>query len=303
MNIHPLRKKIQEFKYFNGQSAIFASRANAKNFKFLWDSKVKVYSQFGEDGIIDYLSESLNLSKPRMLEIGAGDFNECNSRWLAEFRSSPIYAVDIKNDLVKSIQKSGLLWKTHLFSSNEWVTPENISEIVQNAIDVLGGVDIFSLDLDGNDYWILEAAEISMAKIVIVEYNPLFGPNHKVTVPREDTFDRSNKHHSWLYYGASLKAFIDLLEIRGFSFMGTNRVGNNAFFVQSNLSGRFSLLPRSDLSIFTDWPIRDSRSKSGQLNYLSENRRIVEMGEMPVLDLTANSIISVKDLFSQNKEI
>jgi hypothetical protein len=288
--------KSKELKFMLGQSAISSSRASANSFHRLWDSEVKIYSQFGEDGIIDYICQKLSLSKPRILEIGAGNFSECNSRWLVESRNSGAYLVDGRRDLPAGVMESQLLWQSHLFFDQAWVTPENIQVIFDKASKAIEGIDIFSLDLDGNDYWILKELNLKSTSIVVVEYNPLFGPKLSVTIPRNDTFLRSQGHTSWLYYGASLKAFIDLLEIKGFSFLGTNRVGNNAFFIQKRFSECFNLLPHGDLSIFTDWPIRDSRSKTGELDYLSGNDRIVAMREMPLLDLYTSNMIKVADV-------
>lgn len=104
------------------QATIIASRSNSSNFQDLWDSEVSVYSQWGEDGILDYCCEQLNIVKPKILEIGAGKFQECNSRFLAENRNASVFAVDGRGDLEASINLSSLKWKTHLFAMQAWVT-------------------------------------------------------------------------------------------------------------------------------------------------------------------------------------
>ena len=286
----------RNFRYMTGQSAMISSRQGSSNFLNLWDAEVKVYSQFGEDGIIDYLCQRLDISKPKMLEIGAGNFTECNSRWLCEFRNASVYCVDGREDLGIGIKNSQLLWKTHLFFSKVWITPENIQEVIDVAQRDLGGLDIFSLDLDGNDYWILKNADLKNVKMVIVEYNPLFGDTKEVTVPRDDSFARSTAHHSWLYFGASLKAFTALLATKDFLFLGTNRVGNNAFFVSKEDRLKVPLVIGLDYSIYTDWPIRDSRAVSGDLSYLSGRKRIEIMQDMPLFDLVSGGNILVGDL-------
>jgi hypothetical protein len=89
-----LKPEINNLKFLLGQSAILSSRAASNNFKDLWDAEVKVYSQWGEDGILDYICEAIGISKPNVIEIGAGNFIECNSRFLAESRNANIIAVD-----------------------------------------------------------------------------------------------------------------------------------------------------------------------------------------------------------------
>ena len=287
--------ELRNFRFLVGQAAILSSRANSERFKNLWDAEVKVYSQWGEDGILDYLCEQVGLSKPKVIEIGAGNFSECNSRFLAENRNASVFAVDGRDDLVSSVESNSLRWKNHIFAYQTWVSPQNINQIIAKAQTSIGNIDIFSLDLDGNDYWILQEANLESVSIVVVEYNPLFGHLKAVSVPRDDEFDRKSKHYSWLYYGASLKAFEYLLESRDFQFIGTNRVGNNAFFVRKNLLTKIRIEPNGDYSIYTDWRVRETRSKDGKLSYASGYERVSEIGEMPLIDVTNGKSLSVEE--------
>ncbi len=281
-------------RFLIGQTAILSSRANSYNFTRLWDAEVKVFSQWGEDGILDYLCEKVGLVKPKVLEIGAGNFTECNSRFLAENRNASVFAVDGRDDLIPSIECHSLRWKTHIYGYQTWVTPKNINEIVEKASQAIGKLDLLSLDLDGNDYWIMQAANLDSVSVVVVEYNPLFGHSKAVTVARDDAFERTSKHYSWLYYGASLKAFVDLLEKKDFEFVGTNRVGNNAFFVRRVLRNKIPLEISIDLSEYTDWRIREARSQDGQLSLASGYNRVIEMKDLPLIDLETGLEISVE---------
>jgi hypothetical protein len=288
-----LSAQVEGLRFPIGQSAVIASRAASNDFINLWDAEVKVYSQWGEDGILDYLCERLGLAKPKVIEIGAGNFTECNSRFLAENRNASVFAVDGRDDLIASIELDSLRWKTHIYGYRTWVTPENINEILEKAGQAIGNPDVFSLDLDGNDYWILQAANLDSVSVVVVEYNPLFGHNKAVTVAREDTFERTSKHYSWLYYGASIKAFVDLLQNKDFVFVGTNRVGNNAFFVRKKLRNQISLEVSADLSKYTDWRIREARSQDGRLSFASGYNRVSEIKNLPLVDLETGLEISV----------
>ena len=278
-----------------GQSSILSSRATSKGFKNLWDAEVKVFSQWGEDGILDFLVSRLGIHKPKVLEIGAGNFDECNSRFLAENLNASVVAVDGRPDLLSNIDASEIKWKSHILGIETWVTPNNINELISEGHSFMGGIDVFSLDLDGNDYWILRESDLKNVKVVVVEYNPLFGRTHEVTVPREDSFDRTSKHESWLYYGASLLAFVGELKKKGFTFVGTNRVGNNAFFVSSGDAGLIPFQPDPLDASFYDWRIRESRDSAGNLNFLSGAARQSAMGSMPLLDLQTNKLITVTE--------
>lgn len=150
--------------------------------------------------------------------------------------------------------------------------------------------------MDGNDYWILKEANLTQIDIVVLEYNPIFGAIKEVTVPRDDEFDRHKKHFTGLYYGASLKAYINLLSNKDFIFIGTNRVGNNAFFVKNNLLHNFKITAPSNLEKYVDWRIRESREESGRLSYLSGRDRLEIIKELPLIELTTQSEVNVASL-------
>ena len=287
---------LQNLKFLLGQNSILISRSMSEKFVNLWDAEVKVFSQWGEDGILDFLCERIGLTKPRVLEIGAGNFTECNSRFLAENRNASVVLVDGRKDLVVNVNSSSLKWKTHIFAIEEWITSQNINTIIKSAKSMIGKLDILSIDLDGNDYWIVEAADLTEIKVIVVEYNPLFGSDFAVSVPSDDNFDRATSHYSYLYYGASLKAFNHILNQKGFIFMGSNRVGNNAFFVRQEIVEEIKLKVPVDLSIYTDWRIRESRNISGKLNYISGSNRLAEIKDLPLKDVINRIDIKVLDL-------
>jgi hypothetical protein len=267
------------------QAAILASRARYSTLSLLSDADVKVYSQWGEDGILDYLCECVGIERPKMIEVGAGNFTECNSRFLVEFRNASATLVDADANLEKFVKESDLYWKTHLYSITDWVSTSNINSIIKTATQQMGGLDIFSLDLDGNDYWILKEANLGDTKVAVVEYNSIFGSEIAVSVPEDERFDRTEKHFSWLYYGANLKAYVDLLESKGLVFVGTNRVRSNAFFVRNDLINRVSIEIPTSLSSFTENKIRESRDEFGRMNHLELTRGYELIKDQLVIDL------------------
>jgi hypothetical protein len=250
-----------------GQIASTVRSGSRPQFGKLWDAEFRVFSQFGEDGILDFLCTSLSIARPRIMEIGAGNFSECNSRFLAEARGASVYAVDGQHGLSRSIARMSLKWRTPLWAREVWVTPNSVPELEAEARELMGGVDLLSLDIDGNDYWVLDSLSLQGTKIVVVEFNPYLGPR-PISVPRDDAFDRTTAHSSWLYYGASLQAFVHLLESKGFSLIGTTRAGNNAFFVTRNLLPLSGLVDASKDALLADsasWTIREMRDDRGEL--------------------------------------
>jgi len=287
---------IHSLEFLLGQAAILSSRSMYKSYKMLWDSEVKVFSQWGEDGIIDYLLTSLNISKPKFVEFGVGEFKECNSRFTAESRNASVYMVDSNKNLVNSVKKLDLFWKNSLFPMTDFITPESAREHIINAKNLMGGIDIFSIDLDGNDYWIIDNLDLSGVSIVICEYNPIFN-GINCTVPRSDDFERFKAHSSGLFFGMSLKASISLLDSKSFTFVGTNRAGNNAFFIKNEMKDQMSIpLPVIDnLKIFLDWRIRESRDASGRLNYLNASQALKIIESLTVIDLQSGDRKRLQD--------
>ena len=261
------RELLGDPVFRGGVAAIQAQRSARSTYRDLWDAEVKVYSQWGEDGILDFLCDALNLARPRVLELGCGDFRECNSRFLAEWRSASVTMVDSRSDLIGSVRELPAYWRTTLDPRQEWITPDTVRVLQDSARQLHGGLDIVSLDIDGNDYWVAERLDLEGLRIVVVEYQPLFGDVAAVSVPPKDDFDRSTAHYSHLYYGASLRAFVDMMSSRGFRFVGTNRACNNAFFISVDDVQDFTLpIPDTDqLASYVRWTVRESRDERGHL--------------------------------------
>jgi hypothetical protein len=264
----------------------------------LWDVEVRVFSQWGEDGILDYVLHRLSISKPRILELGAGSFSECNSRFLAHNRNASVYAVDLRDDLPAGLEKTGLMWRNTLFCEVATISSENVNQILTRAINSIGGVDVLSIDLDGNDYWILRAINLHSFTVVVLEYNPIFGSDYSLTVIEEEK-SRYERHKSGLLYGASFKAMINLMKAKDFVFIGTNRVGNNAFFVKNGLESLLKLrLPRpSDAHKYLDWRCRESRDVNMGLTYLDLNQSRKLLQRSKLFDIESNKVVQFEDIF------
>jgi hypothetical protein len=294
------RELLGDPVFRGGVAGIQAQRAARGSFQHLWDAEVSVYSQWGEDGILDFLCDAVDLDRPKVLELGCGDWRECNSRFLAEYRSAGVTMVDGRADLVKSVRALPAFVRTTLDPRSEWITPDSVGDLVGSARKLHGRLDIVSLDIDGNDYWVASRIDYTGVRIVVFEYQPIFGAERAVSVPRQDDFDRTSAHYSWLYYGASLRAFIDLMQARGFTFAGSNRSGNNAFFVADEFVDRLKLpLPDvEDLRPFVEWTVRESHDQSGHLTHLGARQGVRLIRDLPLIDVTDGSLTTVGDVLA-----
>ena len=189
------------------------------------------FSQNGEDGILDVLRAQLLHSNRFFVEIGAADGVENNTSWLAVMEK------------YNGIMIEGNPWLAG--RANRTVIPLSIgAECIRLFVDTdnVGGLkklmlhsdpDVFSLDIDGNDFYIAESVFESgiRPKIFVVEYNSVFGPDRSVTIEYQEDFNYAKQDSTQLYYGVSLAAWKKVFEQRNYEFSTVERNGVNAFFV------------------------------------------------------------------------
>jgi hypothetical protein len=188
------------------------------------------FSQNGEDGIIDVLASKLRQPSRYFLEIGSADGVQNNTSWLLV--SQQYHGLMVEGSAAKSAKARRLLAGCGIGVRFEpcFVTRENVGELL--AICAQAQPDLFSLDIDGNDYYIAQALLQAglRPKIVVVEYNSVFGPQRSVTIPYSPAFDYRSAHPTQLYYGVSLGAWRKLFGAAGYRFVTVERNGVNAVF-------------------------------------------------------------------------
>ena len=278
-----------------GNLIISNSRKEYDNFKKIEEAEVKVFSQNGEDGIIDYLIKKLRISKPNFIEIGVGDYSEANTRYIYETNYGRGIIVDLIKNLKEKVSKNVSIWRGNLEIIEKKVNSKNINDLFQK-IDFQ--LDIVSIDIDGVDYWVIKNLKPKISKIFILEYNAVFGSNLEISIPDQDNFDRTEAHYSNLYYGASLKAYINLMKKKGFYFLGVNKLRNNAFFINEDFLKEkfFPEIENISFEDSTDANFSESRNAKGELSYLKNEKKLSEIKDCEVINIKTNSILKIKDL-------
>ncbi len=207
----------------------------------------KIYSQTDEDGIIEEIFNRIPNSK-RFLEIGIQTGIECNTTFLllkgwkgTWVEGSDAYCKIIAKDL------NGTSFKNKLSVVNSFIDRENIIDIFNQADNFFGSkeLDFFSLDIDGNDYYIMEELlkHSFMPKVVCVEYNAKFRPPLELKI-------KYNKTHVWDgtdYQGCTLQSYVDLFAAHNYTLVCCNIPGNNAFFVRNEFASLFKIYTASEL--------------------------------------------------------
>jgi hypothetical protein len=293
------KKATKKLYLLLGDILISNSRKKYDNYKKLEEAEIKIFSQNGEDGIIDYLIKKIEINKPSFVEIGVGDYTESNTRYLYETYYSKGLIVDLISDLKNKVSKNVSLWKGNLQILEKGVNPNNIEKEILNKVDF--PIDIFSIDIDGIDYWVIKNIKPKISKIFILEFNPIFGAEKEVTVPSVDNFSRTDHHYSNLYFGASLNAYVKLLEEKGFYLLGVNRLRNNAFFINNDFKKEvyFENIRNFNINEIEDYNFSESRDKNGNLSFLKKKEALSLIKECDLLDLSnkKNKKIKIKDLY------
>ncbi|MBB2754704.1 UNVERIFIED_ORG: hypothetical protein GGI57_005440 [Rhizobium aethiopicum] len=254
----------------------------------LAEAEFSVFSQWGEDGIISWLVDTIQPPVTNFVEFGVEDYRESNTRYLLTSRYWSGLIIDGSEDNISSIRSDDIAYKYDLQTRAAFINRDNIAELISSA-GFVGGLGLLSVDIDGVDYWVLEKIR-ERAAIVVVEYNHIFG-DAPVSVPYDQSFVRLNKHYSGMYWGASLAAFRHLLEQRGYEFIGTNRAGTNAFFIDNIYSEKlYNKLTRRH-----EWPcrMREVRNRDGSLAFKTYNEAKNLLNGLPVVNVTTSETVTL----------
>jgi len=200
--------------------------------------ELKVQSQNGEDGILLFIFSRVGGTNCRFVEFGVGDGRECNTANLSLNFGWSGLLMDAEERNVAAATKyyeSQLKVRANAVKVVKClVTAENIDKIL-SVNGVHGEIDLLSIDIDGNDYWVWEAITVINPRVVVIEYNASFG-KESVTVKYDPNFDRFKKHPTGFYHGASLSALTKLANSKGYILVGCESNGVNAFFVRQDVA-------------------------------------------------------------------
>lgn len=189
------------------------------------------FSQNGEDGILDVLRKNLLSSNRYFIEIGAADGIENNTGWLLVAERYNGIMIDGNPKLVERANRVVTRYSIGAESYNMFITKESVADIKAIALHL--DPDVFSLDIDGNDYYIAKAIFDSgfRPKIFVVEYNSVYGPEQSMTIKYKSNFAFKSEHQTHLYYGVSISGWRKLFKDNGYRFVTVDRNGVNGFFV------------------------------------------------------------------------
>lgn len=187
----------------------------------------KHLSQHDEDLILEDIIQKIGVGPRKFVEFGFGPSENNTLSFAVHHRASGLYIDGSKRTCLTAQRTFSLIGRSDIRVLNAWITKENIDSLIGS-----GDIDVLSIDVDGNDYWLWREIHSVRPRIVIVEYNASFGPERAVTVPYDPAFERHQKHSSGIYHGMSLGAAVNLGNSKGLALVACDSEGLNAFFVQ-----------------------------------------------------------------------
>ena len=214
----------------------------------------KVFSQNGEDGLLQYIFIKIKTTNKYFIEIGAGDGGENNSHYLLKLGW-------------RGLQIDG---KKSIGIKNHFVTAQNVEKFFKEN-NVPNNFDLLSIDIDGMDYWVWKAITNYHPRVVVIEYNASVSPINSTVVPY-------NPHFVWDdtdYFGASLGALNKLALSKGYQLVATNSNGINAIFVNNVDVKKILLSPMSVSEIYH--PPKFRLQTDGTLGGHPQSHRLTQM--------------------------
>lgn len=283
------------FKLLMNQGRMQAEANASREIGSLEEAEFQVFSQRGEDGILQYIISRIDIPHKLFIEFGVEDYTESNTRFLLMNNHWSGLVMDGDERNIRFIKSDLIYWKYDITAWHSFITRENIDGLIRKYTDCTD-IGLLSIDIDGNDYWIWEAITVVRPRIVVCEYNSAFGPTANLSIPYSPEFYRTKAHYSNLYFGASLGAFCELAEKKGYDFIGTAGAGVNAFFVRKDLSGPFrKCAPAAD---FKPSANRDSRDRKGRNSFLRHGERLPVIRELPLVDVVTGESRSIGDWYN-----
>jgi hypothetical protein len=216
-----------------------------------------MFSESDEDGIIAEIFRRIGAENRVFFEFGVGDGlgNNTLSLLLGGWRG---FWIEGSAEFVAAIQTNirEYIESGRLRVLQSFITKDNINDLIRK-LDMPPSIDLLSIDIDGNDYWVWQAIEAVSPRVVVIEYNATLRPTHSIVMK----YNAANQWNGTNYMGASLAALEKLGRLKGYDLVGCNYTGVNAFFVRQDLAKDLFFAPFTAENHYE--PARYLRLKAG----------------------------------------
>jgi len=189
----------------------------------------RIFSQNGEDGIVEEIFRRIGTTNRSFVEFGVESGVQCNCARLAVEEGWQGLFLEADPEFFSQLQER-YADRPAVRCARALVSSANIEGLLAEC-QVPSELDLLSIDIDGNDYWVWKAICNWRPRVVVIEYNASHDPSVQWVMAE----DPSHQWDGTTYYGASLAALAALGREKAYTLVGTNSTGVNAFFVRNEL--------------------------------------------------------------------
>ena len=231
--------------------------------------RFRLRSQNEEDGLTLALLEAAGVQKRQFVEIGCGRSGG-NSAVLAQEFGWNGLMIDSSRKATEQLRFE-LRGNPQVTVIRVFLTPASINDVLHQH-GISGDIDFLSIDVDSTDYWLLDALSVCSPRVLVMEYNALFGSDRSVTVPSAPIPKDAPKGYS----GASLSALEKLARRKGYRLVVCEDAGVNAFFLRNDVANDIpGLTPFEAYRPLIDkYDVFDRRPKKIDIYTLIENQEL-----------------------------
>jgi hypothetical protein len=209
----------------------------------LTETGFKNYSEFEEDGILLFIFSIIGEQSRRVVEMCAGNGTECMATNLIINHSWEGFLFDGNP---RNVARGRNFFEIHPATklmppvfTHAWLTAENVNQVLEQA-GVTGEIDLLSIDVDGNDYWLWKSIEIIRPRVCIFETHNIIPTNLSLTIPYDPNFYAWNKPGAKKdFRSASLAAMVKLSREKGYRLIGSHQHGFNVFFMRNDIGTEY----------------------------------------------------------------
>ena len=240
------------------------------------NAEYKVFSKYGCDGLLLYIFSKIGVTNRTFVEIGIQDGRECNTANLSIHFGWKGLLIEGNKDwmeaAVRYYKKALGSMAGNVSIAHAMVTAENINTVLTEKA-MTGEIDLFSVDIDSNDYWVWKAVTVIKPKVVVIEYNASCGPTESLTMKYDPSFKYQKFYReNPLYYGASVTALAKLGTEKGYVLVACDVHGGDAYFVRRDVAeGVFVALSPEEAFYPNSYRLKtigDTETQYAQLKHL-----------------------------------
>jgi hypothetical protein len=201
------------------------------------------HSQWGEDGLLEYVLSKLPVRDKYLVEFGAWDGKYLSNSFHAiEKLGYSGILIEMNLERFNELEKNMAAYKCICINSMVGYEGTSKLDFILGQTNIPRDFDLLSVDIDGNDYQVWEALVKYKPKVVVIEINSFIPPG-------VDSINKPDRPFEFSVSGSSISAMYKLGAAKGYKLIAN--VGCNAIFVCEEFYGLYHQRVLNEFDFFT----------------------------------------------------